>query len=656
MKKIIAAILSLIFVLLAASACTDVKAPGKIIPETKPRESETQPKETEPVRAEIKGIVNPADYRGIFDIIKKNNSSYYRYGEYWVLDEAEQEAPTSAAETNAATKDMSTGADGDYSKTNTQIDGIDEGDIVKTDGRYIYKIRKNSELIIMSADGENTETISVTKITEDGREEYDEIGEKYSYYQLSDYAREMYVYGDRLTIVRSHSEYSSNYDDYYYRSYKSNEITVVDVYDISDPRSPSLISSEGQDGYYNTSRMTEGQLYLITSYYPRYYISDDTVYSEIVCESYIPHVYSQGNKILLPADDIVCFDDSDASYTVISSYAMDTGVREDTEAVMNYVSTVYMSSNYVYLASGKSVNKESEEYRQSIYKVKDYTMTTNTQITKISFRDGIFVEYTGEVDGSLLNQFSMDEYGDCLRVVTTVDRYSYTEYVDEENEFINTKDYKSERYNSLYILDNEMIICGAIENIAENERAYSVRFDGDVGYFVTFRQTDPLFAADLSDPADPKIMSELKIPGFSNYMHVYSDGLLFGLGYDADEETGRTEGMKLSMFDVSDPYDVWEKSKLNIGIDYSEASYNHKAILISAEKNLIGFPSERGYLIYGYSDDEGFYKINELVINDWSWNSDSRGVYVGDCFYIVTEDFTEVLDLDTFELVAKVTY
>lgn len=206
------------------------------------------------------------------------------------------------------------------------------------------------------------------------------------------------------------------------------------------------------------------------------------------------------------------------------------------------------------------------------------------------------------------------------------------------------------------MFDENLDLIGKIDGLAKNEKVYSVRFSGDTAYFVTFRTVDPLFTVDLSDPANPVILSELKIPGFSNYLHPYSDGLLFGLGQDADERTGWTRGMKLSMFDVSDPHAVSEKHCLKLDSYSSEALYNHKAILVSAEKDLIGFPTETGYVIYGYDTEKGFYKKAETALEKLWASHDIRGLYSGDYVYIVTQDFTAVMRMADLELLTTVGY
>ena len=208
--------------------------------------------------------------------------------------------------------------------------------------------------------------------------------------------------------------------------------------------------------------------------------------------------------------------------------------------------------------------------------------------------------------------------------------------------------------NALYVLDGELKTVGSIGDLAPGEQVQSVRFDGAVGYIVTFRQVDPLFAVDLSDPMKPTVKSALKIPGFSQYLHVWSDGRLFGLGMDADAETGRTNGMKLSMFDTTDLLDVTEKHTLKLDSSWSNALYNHKAILLSAVRNIIAFPADSGYDIYSYSDAQGFRKLASIASLNWS--GDSRGLYIGDFAYVVDASAISVLDMNSFKLLTQLSF
>jgi uncharacterized secreted protein with C-terminal beta-propeller domain len=250
----------------------------------------------------------------------------------------------------------------------------------------------------------------------------------------------------------------------------------------------------------------------------------------------------------------------------------------------------------------------------------------------------ITAEANGKVDGRIIGQFAMDERDGYFRIVTTNEPYRYTTYTDEEYGFVNYR-YPEERSPSssgLYILDKDMEIVGSLTGLGENETVYSVRFSGDTAYFVTYRQTDPLFAVDVSDPGEPRLMSALKIPGFSEYLHPYGEGLLLGLGMGSeDPEQTWQDRVKLSMFDVSDPYDVSELSVLLLDAYYTPALNDHHAILVDSEKNLIGFATDTGYEVYRYTDS-GFVRQTVIDIEGYTW--DTRSLYIGDWLYIITEN------------------
>jgi uncharacterized secreted protein with C-terminal beta-propeller domain len=253
------------------------------------------------------------------------------------------------------------------------------------------------------------------------------------------------------------------------------------------------------------------------------------------------------------------------------------------------------------------------------------------------------------VPGMLKNQFSIDEYKGAFRIVTTVQTYITKIYTDGED----TYDYVNLRANALYTLDGNLNVLGRIEDVAKDEVVYSVRFDGDIGYFVTFRQVDPLFAVDLSDPRAPRIIGSLKIPGFSDYMHVYKDGLLFGFGHDADEKDGRVRGLKLSMFDVSDPANLNEIHTKKLDAYWSDASYNHKAILVNADRSLIAFPAEGAYYVYGYDKQTGFYQKAKIDAGDNLWDGSLRGLFIGECFYVCSAERITAYALSDFVKLAS---
>jgi inhibitor of cysteine peptidase len=547
----------------------------------------------------------------------------------------------------AAEDNGDSGAGAGYSTTNTQVEGIDEGDIVKTDGEYIYALQGN-DLVIFRAAGADTAELSRIAVGY-GEHEDGESG----WYSKWKNPSELYVFEGGVAVVSDYGSYRDYQDESGSWQYESEDCTVIDLYDVSDPKQPEKQSELGQDGGRIASRFADGVLYMITSY-------GTWDWDENRPETYIPRLYLDGETMLVNALDI-CIVGSPVgtAYTVITAYDVSGGAVADAKTVLGGGDTVYMNGDNLFIAGSRQEIEESEPRTESVYTVVDYTESWSTEITRFSLTDGsLFPAANGRVPGVLESQFSMDEYDGHLRMVTTLDTYSYTVYTDEERGFVNYEwNDDAASLNNLYILDADISVVGSIENLAENERIYSARFDGEIGYFCTFETVDPLFSVDLSDPENPKILSALKIPGFSEYLHVWSDGLLMGLGYDTSvygengDEWVTTDGVKLSMFDVSDPANVTEAYKLSLDSSYSEALYNHKAILVSADKNLIAFPVEDGYAVYGFSEDGGFYE-KAVIECQWAWNA--RGLYIDDCFYVVSQGAIAVLNLDTLALICEI--
>ena len=590
-----------------------------------------------------------SNYSDIFAAIS-NTLSYSSpsYGAAYDTIEVREEAGAIPAADVKSDSEIN-GSD-DYSQTNVQVDGIDEGDIVKTDGSYIYVLRED-ELIIFKADGASTIRISTTKVASSYSDDtYEEQ------YDTWDYASDIYVTGNTAVVILSryslmpYTTESSNAEAYSVEPFSiDKQISMLRIYDISDRTNPMQKAEFGQDGYVLTTRLIGSTLFMISTYY---------VYDahEEIDGTYIPSIYNNGTAELIKASDIAItpyFDSS--SYTVVCAYDLEQEAINATQSILGGGSTVYMNTGKLYIAESTSQQTTGEPYTHNMYTVTDYTTTNITNITSFDITDGnLSLDASGTVPGSLYNQFNMDEYNGNLRVVTTTYTQSWSEYTDEEMGWTNYVWGDGTTSNSLFVLDSSLNIIGNIDTLAEDEQVYGVRFDGDTGYIVTFRQVDPLFAVDLSNPTNPTVLSALKIPGFSEYLHVYSDGRLFGLGMDADEETGWTDGLKLTMFDTSNPQDVTVKHSLKLEAGYSVALYNHKAILISADKALIAFPVENGYDIYGYSDDTGFYK--QASIDTVEWYGNGRGMYIGDYAYIVTSSTVTVLDLTDFMQVSQLEY
>lgn len=517
----------------------------------------------------------------------------------------------------------------DYSKTNVQVEGIDEGDIVKTDGSYIYILKNSGELVIAKADGADTAILSTLRLYEQ---------DEAAGYQ---HASELYVSGDYVVaIVDSYSNESGK------------ELTKLVAIEVSDRESPKHSYEVGQDGYKMSSRMIGSTIYLMSTY---------GVYSPVEgdIETFVPgFMAADGSRSYIDADCIAIMPQIDSTqYTLVSAYDLSTGARLGSSTVLGGYGTVYMNSENLYIAIQRYREVAGESYADGVYTVTEYTSGEVTELVRLDITSGVpVIAATATVEGYLNNQFSMDEYSGHLRMVVTVNMNRWKLYYDPQHDFTNYEweDEGMVASNSLFVLDGGLNIVGKIEELAENETIQSARFQGEIGYFVTFRRTDPLFAVDLSDPANPTILSALKIPGFSEYLHIFGEGRLLGIGMSADEDTGMTSGMKLSMFNTENPKDVTEKHVLPLDVGYSTALDNHKAILISAEKDVIAFPTGMGYQVYGYSDESGFYLRAEIGTGDMGY--DARGLYIGDTAYIVGSSAIYVLDLAGFSLAATVTF
>lgn len=507
----------------------------------------------------------------------------------------------------------------DYSDTNLQVAGVQEADIVKTDGDYLYVLSQTSLYIVKAEQGQLTLTskVPLTDTRTDARS-----GDQVTLRMV-----EIFVYGDRLIALsqetRSSEKPAAAADDWLCGCYTPYNTSAVyaEYYDIGDRTHPRLLGRLGQSGAYLSSRMVGPYVYLVTSYFTG--AEPDAQQPA----TYIPQLYrGQDGHTMYPEDISLAPDPQEARYLVVTGAdARSPADHSSSQAVLGGGHTVYASEDSLYVARSASVGNERAG-------------SDVTHLLRFTTRDGqVKTAASGSVKGSLLNQFSMDAHAGTFRIVTTENRWWVTGSG-------RSAAYHNETKNHLFVLDGDLQPLGALKDLARDERVYSVRFDGDVAYFVTFRQVDPLFTVDLTDPAKPVILSALKIPGFSNYLHPYGEGRLFGLGQTVDERTGRTQGLKLSMFDTSDPRKVSERHTLSLGGDYvwSEAGSNHKAILVSPDRSLIAFPAAGGrnvYLLYTYSDTAGFVRkgmidIASLVGEEASWGS-LRGLYIDEYLYVI---------------------
>lgn len=521
-------------------------------------------------------------------------------------------------------------ASSDYSETNVQVKGIDEADVVKTDGKYLYYAGNNAVRII-KAEGANLTEVSNIKLP----------NEKY--------VQEIYLDKDRLILLGNREEtFDGAYQNidlggaepsvdimrdskiFYRGSYRS--FSYIDIYDVTDPAKPMLLKGHEMEGYYQTSRKSGDNVYLITG----------TGWNGGIIRPLMKDtVESEKHRVMDLSDIMVMPQPVEPGYIILSAIDITDNSRTEVEAITAFGSTVYMNETALYFASGN--------------------FSDITNVTKFSI-DGMNVGYagTGKVKGNVLNQFSMDEYEGNLRIVTT-----------EWNEG-----------NNLFILNNSLNIIGSVTGLAKGETIYSARFMGDKGYVVTFRTMDPLFVFDLSDPTEPKVTGELKIPGFSNYLHPVGEDLILGIGMETRElferdSKGRETaigfnqgGLKISLFDVSDMGKPREISNYIIGESgsYSEALYNHKAVMIDSNSQQIAFDStivkdrewyryDQGALVISYRDKDikqmAFLKAEEHEVYGKYIPNGCRVVYIGDILYYIQNGIVNAYNYSSFEKVGS---
>lgn len=548
------------------------------------------------------------------------------------IPEAGEENAVNTAGSGSPYDDSS--AEKDYSDTNNQVEGVQEADIIKTDGEYIYAA-VDGDVYLLRENGGNPEILS--KIEKKAGTELDE---KDGAHEAEEYVNNIYVTETRLVLMKYTVDYST-YEDAVAEDvaiagcYVGQGTYTAAVYDIADRSHPVLLNELGQSGTLISSRMVGDILYLVYSYYVPGEI-DETDPS-----TYVPALYLGDAKTEVAADDIMLLGEPGAAqYLTVSSIDVGSPAEFlDTQSILGCGSDIYCNSEtlVVALTTMEETNDVSKD---------------KTELFRFSLKDGaVTMESQGSVPGYVLNQFSMDEYNGYFRIVTTE---NVTHYFNEGG--IASAEQEKTR-NHLFVLDESMNIVGSIEDLARGESIYSARFMGDTGYFVTYRQVDPLFTVDLSTPSEPKILSELKVPGFSNYLHPFGDGLLLGFGQNSDEESGEIQGLKLSMFDTSDPAAVAEKHSELLGKKYmwSNAIGNHKAILVDSEKNLIGFPAENEYMLYSYSPESGFQKIAQLTLEadgPGDMDYDLRGFYVDDVFYLYSPSGLAAFSMEDFSRIS----
>lgn len=537
---------------------------------------------------------------------------------------------------------------GDFSTTNLQVTGVDESDIVKTDGHYIY-IASDDKVQIVDAGTDAPRQLG--SITPEMSGNMDRI-------------REMYVSDGRLLLILQTEDTEvmvQSGEDSALESMARMDIarfpydpgsvhTKVLTYDITSPAGAKLIGTYTQDGSYNSSRKIGDQLYLFTDYgYPVYpYVRDLDVYNkqavgqgtdEALTEEEVERALPQIQGETIPEDCIYLPKEGTDSGVVISSVNVQEPEKVvDQKLIFSGYSTLYVTKDSIIL------------YRIA------YDMATDSQrtnLTKFAIGGGkIQADCAEAVPGCIEDTFAIHENGDGYVYVLTTD---YT---------------MNGTTNQIFVLDERLKIHGKIKHIADGEQVYAARFVDDIGYFVTYRNMDPLFTVDFSDPAKPTLIGELEIPGFSDYLQFWDDTHLIGVGEERKAENSEFIGIKVSLYDISDPTDVKESAKIVMDdACYAPSQYDYKALLADSGKNVIAFLTEDKGEAYSVSQriftvQDGKLKkaaIDTIVSGDVAEQSDGgyygagdyRNLYIGDHLYLVREGLVIVYDMaDGFERIA----
>ena len=534
-------------------------------------------------------------------------------------------------ETMTTTMMMDASGSNDYSETNIQVEGVDEPDIVKTDGRYLYVLAGNEVVILRAYPGINAEVVSRI--------------------QLDYHPSGLFVTDSRLVIIGS--EY---YYDYYYlwdsRQYYHGASVLV--YDISSRSEPNLIQNVTTEGHYLDSRLIGDHVYLTVTHYLWSWYNDDDIH--------LPMITNNGVTRQITPRDIYYWADPASSYTLTSIISIN--VEDSTLDQKIYLTDagheMYVSEDYVYLAKHHYIVTVDGSGRNWF---------PNTVVHKIAISEGrINYVASGIVPGWILNQFSMDEHRGYFRIATTTGQ----RWGDESK-------------NNVYVMNKDMETVGKLEGLAPGETIYSARFFGNRCYLVTFKKIDPFFVIDLRNPESPKVLGKLKIPGFSTYLHPYDENHVIGIGKDADDQGSFAwfQGLKMSLFDVTNVYRPKEVAKIDIGDrgTHSEALYDHKAFLFDRSKDLLiipvqlhevdesKYPEEIPSWTYGEFVMQGAF-VFKLTIEDgfelrgtishlgedqddpsyYRWNSFvRRSLYIEDDLYTVSNTMVKINDMDTID-------
>lgn len=605
-----------------------------------------------------------------------------KYSDYYArsLRVGGAEIAQQSAAADAPRMKQSSANEAEYSRTNVQVAGVDEADVVKSDGRYIYQVNGSRVIVIQALPAGE---MAVKKVI--------------NFADKTFTPQEIYVDSEHLVVVGMAYAYRNAAEERATLVRPRAETTRAVVFDVRDKNNIRQLREIEVEGRYLTSRKIDKNVYLVANNYPDYHLLREPIAGnvEYLTPAYRDTAAGEGYQRIECTD--VCYfpDFAEPNYLLVASLNLNSGKQMELGAYLGAGENVYASRDNLYVAATKiehrpvvprpipvpmagtdaslSSSRVSAGIRPPIAVPED-----KTTIYRFGLGDARLVfNGQGEVPGRVLNQFSMDEQDGYFRVAVTEDA-----------------PWGGEPSNSLFVLNRELKITGKIEDIAPGERIYAVRFMGARAYVVTFKTIDPLFAFDLSDPANPVILGALKIPGFSNYLHPYGENHLIGFGKDAVEAVQKSpdgtvlrqgfaweQGMKIALFDVTDVSHPVEKYAVRIGDrgTHSEVLDNHKALLFDKGRGLLALPvtvaeirhpdpsapwaygafSFQGAYVYDLTLEEGFTlrgRLTHRSDEDYlkagqdccpSALDVKRILYIGDNLYTLSDGMVKAYDMAT---------
>lgn len=545
----------------------------------------------------------------------------------------------------------------DYSTTNIQVENVDEADIVKTDGDYIYSISEDNVIITDAKDPKQPKVVATIQSEDD------------------DIPEDIILYKDKLVVIST----KGNQTQRYYYNNRMN--TVVKIYNITSREKPVLTKSYEMYEPYYTSRCIDNVLYVISSGNLRK--EDD----EIVVG------YNEDNmEKELSVDKIKYLKDvKTTKQTLISTVDLNNETADiKLDSYLMNISNAYVSENAIYLLNQRYSNDTKMPISllfglKGVFGLEDYyemyaESGYYTEIYKFDIKENVEYKAKTKVKGKTINQYSLDEKDNHLRIAL----------YDNDG-------------SRVAIFDEDLKQIGISDNVAKGEKMYSSRFIGDKVYFVTYKTIDPLFVMDLSNETKPKILGKLKIPGYSTYLHPYDENHIIGIGMETKEiinrnsngkvisTTAKVVGMKMALFDVSNVNSPVQISSVVIGDSRTTSAIltNPKALLFSKEKSLIAIPvnnysqdfevtssnnyetminnytkygkpyNAEGYFVYNINVQDGF-KLKGVITHEktnatyyYSNSKLLRGLYIDNNLYTVSETMIKVNELDSLKAVGE---